>query len=480
MKLSASLSENIQQLNILFSIKKSFDFIHRDLYLGETKAYWLGINGFCKSEIMLKIFSDLQNIQFTKDLHIENLSKYMEAKIGYVQAEQVDNFDSIIKNVLSGASVLLVDGFETAVILDSRSHPARSVEEPDSERVSRGSRDGFVETLVFNTALIRRRIRNPKLTFEILTVGSDSKTDVAISYIDGAVDEQLLNHLKDKISSLTISALTMGAQSLEELLVKKKWWQPLPQIHFTERPDVACSFLLEGYLVVLVDNSPTTMIFPSNIFQFTQHPDDYYLNPSVGTYFRFMRFGCILLALLLMPVFLLLGMHSDSLSGDWQFLITDNLTPIRLFVHVLVIELGLNLFQYSTSLAPSVYSNSLGLIGGLLIGQIAVDLKWLSIESLFYGAATLFASISISSKEFIDAIRLYRLFLILATGFFDIYGFFIGLFLVLVSIATTKGFGNRSYFWPLFPLDWQALKTLLFRTPANKETSTANKNIPPE
>lgn len=474
MNLSPSLSKNIQQLNTLFSIEKSFDFIHRNLSLGETKAYWLGINGFCKSEIMLKIFSDLQNIQFTKDQHIDDLALYMEAKIGYVQAEQVDNFDSIIKNVLSGASVLLVDGFQTAVILDSRSYPARGVEEPDSERVSRGSRDGFVETLVFNTALIRRRIRNPKLTFEIHTVGSDSKTDVAISYIDGAVDEVLLNQLRDKISSLDISALTMGAQSLEELLIKKKWWRPLPQVHFTERPDVACSFLLEGYLIVLVDNSPTTMIFPCNIFQFTQHPDDYYLNPSVGSYFRFMRFGCILLALLLMPVFLLLGMHSELLPGEWQFLTSDKLTPTRLFVHVLVIELGLNLFQYSTALAPSVYSNSLGLIGGLLIGQIAVDLKWLSIESLFYGAATLFATISISSKEFIDALRLYRLFLILATGFFDFYGFFIGLFLVVLSVATTKGFGDRSYFWPLFPFDWQALKTLLFRCPAKTTTNTSS------
>lgn len=474
MNLSPSLSQNIQQLNTLFSIEKSFDFIHRNLSLGETKAYWLGINGFCKSEIMLKIFSDLQNIQFTKDQHIDDLALYMEAKIGYVQAEQVDNFDSIIKNVLSGASVLLVDGFQTAVILDSRSYPARGVEEPDSERVSRGSRDGFVETLVFNTALIRRRIRNPKLTFEIHTVGSDSKTDVAISYIDGAVDEVLLNQLRDKISSLDISALTMGAQSLEELLIKKKWWRPLPQVHFTERPDVACSFLLEGYLIVLVDNSPTTMIFPCNIFQFTQHPDDYYLNPSVGSYFRFMRFGCILLALLLMPVFLLLGMHSELLPGEWQFLTSDKLTPTRLFVHVLVIELGLNLFQYSTALAPSVYSNSLGLIGGLLIGQIAVDLKWLSIESLFYGAATLFATISISSKEFIDALRLYRLFLILATGFFDFYGFFIGLFLVVLSVATTKGFGDRSYFWPLFPFDWQALKTLLFRCPAKTTTNTSS------
>lgn len=473
MKLSFSLQENIRQLNTLFSIEKSFDFIHRNLYFGETPAYWLGINGFCKSEIMLRIFSDLQNIQFTKDQQIEDLTRYMEAKIGYVQAEKVDAYDQIIKNVLSGASVLLVDGFNIAIILDSRSYPARGIEEPDTEKVSRGSRDGFIETLVFNTALIRRRIRNPKLTFEILTVGSDSKTDVCIGYIEGIADHTLLCKLRDKISSLNISALTMGAKSLEELIIKKKWYQPLPQVRFTERPDVASSFILEGYLVVLVDNSPTAMIFPCSIFQFTQHPDDYYLNPSVGSYFRLMRFGCILLALLLMPVFLLLGMHSNLLPPDWQFLTSESLTPTRLFVHVLVIEFGLNLFQYASTLAPAAYSGSLGLIGGLLLGQIAVDLKWLSIEALFYGAATLFATISIASKEFIDALRLYRLFLVLATGLFDFYGFFAGLLLIIISAATTKGFGGNSYFWPLFPLDLPALKALLFRYPA--KTASGNK-----
>lgn len=471
MKLSTSLQENVTQLNDLFAIEKSFDFIHRNLYLGETPAYWLGINGFCKSEIMLKIFSDLQNFQFTKDQQIQNLTRYMEAKIGYVQAEQVDDFEPIIKNVLSGASVLLVEGFSIAVILDSRSYPARGIEEPDTEKVSIGSRDGFVETLVFNTALIRRRIRNPKLTFEILTVGSDSKTDVTIGYVGGHVNSTLLDQLRDKISSLDISALTMGAKSLEELLIPKKWYHPLPQVRYTQRPDVACSYLLEGYLVVLVDNSPTAMIFPCNIFQFTQHPDDYYLNPAVGSYFRFMRFGCMLLALLLMPTFLLLGMHNELLPPDWQFLSTESLTPTRLLVHILVIELGLNLFQYSSALAPNMYSGPLGLIGGLLIGQIAVDLKWLSIEALFYGAATLFATLSLSSKELIDALRLYRLFLILATGFFDFYGFIIGLLLVFLSAATTKTFGGNSYLWPLFPFDACALKSLLFRCSARRETN---------
>lgn len=487
MKLSTSLSANIRQLELIFPIGQSFDLITRNLYLGNTKAYWLGINGFCKNEILLKILSDLQNLQFTKDETIYNLKAYMSAKIGYIQAEQVTDSDVLIKNVLSGASVLLVDGFDTAVILDTRTYPARSIEEPDGERVTRGAKDGFVETLVFNTALIRRRIRNPKLTFEIHTIGTDSKTDVAIGYIGGHTDKDMLYKLQTYLDGIKVSSLTMGAKSLEELLIKKKWYQPLPQIRFTERPDVATSFLLEGYTCVLVDNSPTVMIFPCNIFQFTQNPDDYYQNPSVGSYFRFMRFACILISLFLMPLFLLFGLRPDLLPMEFKLITSGSPPPLALFIYVLAIELGLDLFKYSSALAPSGYSQSLGLIGGLLIGQIAVDLKWLNVEALFYGAATLLATVSITSKELSDALRLYRLFLVLLIGFggiLDFYGllvfgalwgFGIGTLLILISAATTKTFGGKSYFWPLFPFHFHALCTLLFRFPTPKAQNWENK-----
>lgn len=468
MQLSTSLPSNIRTLEEIFPIQKSFDLITRNLYLGKTPAYWLGINGFCRNEILLEIFSNLQNLHFSKDETIHDLTAYMASKIGYIQAEQVTDTDAIVKNVLSGASVLLVDGFDTAIILDARTYPARSIDEPDAERVTLGAKDGFVETLVFNTALIRRRIRNPELTFEIKTIGRDSKTDVVIGYVGNLADNDMLCKLRTQLDSLQVSALTMGAKSLEELLIKKKWYHPLPQVRYTQRPDVACSFLLEGYICVIVDNSPMVMIFPCNLFQFTQNPDDYYQTPAVGNYFRLMRFTCILVSLYLMPLFLLLAQKAPLLPPEIQVLTSGDVSKTALFVYVLVIELGLDLFKYSSGLAPDGYSQSLGLIGGLLIGEIAVQLKWLSIEALFYGAATLLATICISSKELSDAIRLYRLALVLATGFWELKGFLLMSVLIFLSIATTKTFGSRSYLWPLIPFDGHALSTLLFRYPTPK------------
>lgn len=461
--LSTNLDQNIAHLKTLFPIPKSFDIVTRDLYLGSTRAYWVGINGFCRTEVLQQIFSDLQNPLYMETPEIEEIKRYMNTRIGYAQATLVKDWDKITLNLLSGPSVLLIDGFDQAIILDTRTYPARSVEEPDTERVTRGSRDGFIETLLYNTNLIRRRIRSPKLTFEILTVGSVSQTDVALAYIDGEADAQLLKQLKTALRNLKITSLTMGAKSLEELLIPKSKWHPLPAMHLTERPDVACSFLSEGHVAVIVDNSPTVLILPNTIFQFTQSPEDYYKSTIVGTYFRFVRFLCIPVNLLLLPVFLLITVYYPQLSAQLKLLSTQDLPGPTIIFYVLAVELLLDLFKYSTSLSSSRFSGSLSIIGGLIIGEIAVDLNWASPEILFYASMTLLTTLALSSIEFADGIKVYRMFLIVATAIFGPWGFWIGCGLVVLSILTTPTFAGRSYFWPLVPFNWKALKTLLFR-----------------
>lgn len=468
MQLSTDIEKNIQQAASIFPIGSSFDIITRELYLGQTRGYWIGINGMCKTDILQQIFSDLQNPLYMKDDQVVDIRRYMDAKIGYAQASLVDNWEDIVRNVLSGPSVLFIDGFSQAILLDVRNYPARGIGEPDIEKVTRGARDGFVETMLFNTNLIRRRIRSPKLTFEISSVGTESKTDVAVAYMKGNVNEALLGKIKKTLSSLAVSSLTMGSKSLEELLVKKRWFNPLPSIHVTERPDVACSFLLEGHILIIVDNSPTVIILPCTIFQFTQSPEDYYKNPLVGSYFRTVRFGCIFVSLLLMPFFLLIAAYYPEISEKYHLLSSGTIPPWTMVFYVLVVEFILDLFKYSASLSSSRFSGSLSIVGGLIIGDIAVRLNWASMEVLFYAAITLLTSLSLSSIEFSDGIRAYRIFLILATGCLGIWGFAGGLILILISVLTTPTFAGMSYFWPLFPFNWNALKTLILRYPTSK------------
>ena len=464
-KLSSQIDENIETAKEILPIGTSFDMITRDLFLGETRGYWIGINGFCRTEILQQIFSDLQNPLYMKDSCIEDIRHYMNAKIGYAQVSLTEDWDEIVKNILSGPSVLLIDGFEQAIIMDVRTYPARGIDEPDTEKVTRGSRDGFVETMLFNTNLIRRRIRSPRLTFEVKSVGTESKTDVAIAYVKGSVNEELLDTLRKKLDSLEVTSLTMGTKSLEELLVHKRWYNPLPSLHSTERPDVACSYLMEGYILLVVDNSPETLILPCTIFQFTQSPEDYYKSPVVGNYFRLVRFGCIFISLLLMPLFLLITAYYPELSDKWKLLTSGRIPPINLIFYVLIVEFGLDLFKNSASLSSSRFSGSLSIVGGLIIGDIAVSLNWATVEVLFYASITLLTSVALSSMEFGDAIRVYRIFIILMTAVFRLWGFIGGLILALLSVITTPTFAGASYFWPLYPFNWAALKTLLLRYP---------------
>ena len=465
MELSSSLEKNIEQIQSVFPIPQSFDIVTRRLFLGETKAYWIGINGFCRVELLQQIFSDLQNPIYMKDNRIEDIERYMNAKIGYAQASLSGSWEDIISNILSGPSALFIDGFAQAIMIDVRTYPARSVSEPDTERVTLGARDGFVETMLFNTNLIRRRIRSPRLTFEMQSIGAESKTDVAIAYLDNNVNHEFLARLKQSLTGLSVTSLTMGAKSLEELLVKKRWFHPLPCMHYTERPDVACSFLMEGHIVVIVDNSPSVLILPCTVFQFMQSPEDYYKSPVVGTYFRLIRFLCIPVSLLLLPVFLLVTGCFPDTARAWGLLSGGGLTRERMFFYILAVEFLLDLFKYSSSLSSGKFSGSLSIVGGLIIGDVAVSLNWASADVLFYAAATLLASLSMADTEFADAVRLYRILLLLGTGFLGLGGFLACLGLTLLSAATTPTFGGMSYFWPLFPFNKKALGRLLFRSP---------------
>lgn len=468
MLLTTHLEENIALFKKLLPIGKSFDLVTRDLYLGQTPAYFITINGMCRTEVLQKIFSDLQNPLYMQNTTIEQIQSFIAGKIGYAQVELCSDVDKILRQLLSGPSVLLIEGSAQAVLLDARSYQTRSVEEPETEHVIRGARDGFVETLLFNTNLIRRRIRSPRLTFEILSIGEDSKTDVSLAYLDNIADLDLLDKIRYELKKLQVTSLTMGSKSLEELLLHKHWFHPLPAIHSTERPDVASSYLMEGHILILVDNSPAVLILPCSLFQFTQSPADYYNNPLTGCYFRLVRFLCIPISLFLLPVFYLIAAHYQDFAIKYRLLSSDDTTWLKLTIFIFAAEFLLDLFKYSSAHSAPGFSGSLSIIGGLIIGDVAVQLQWVTTEVLFYAAATLLATLSLASIELGEGLRLYRMFLLITTACFGVWGFGIGAALVLLSVVTTPTFGKMSYLWPLIPFHWGALKTLLFRYPTFK------------
>lgn len=461
--LSFSLDENISIIKNILPIGKSFDIIAREIYLGDTRAYYIGINGMCDNEVMQQILSGMQNEKINN-----NLSEYLKNTVTYGQVSTSHYPEEIVKNILSGPAAILVDGADEAIIIDLRKYPVREVSEPENEKILKGSKDGFVESLLRNSNLIRRRVRNPRLTFEKITIGSDNKTDVAIAYIQGTASEKLVNSVTEAVKKVKADTLTLSSNSLKELIVKKRWYNPMPSFRITERPDVAGSYLTEGYVLIIADNSPLVIVAPGNVFQFAQSPEDYYRNPITGNTFRFLRSISILISVYLLPVYLLINAYMPDIALKLEAVSgqsgeASQFGIFTLICYVIFAEFALEMLEYSAAHIPENLVTPVSIVGGILIGEIAVNMKWFSEEVLFYSAITLLTTLIINSSEFADALRIYRMLIIIMTGAFSTAGLIIASILVILSVVTTPTVGNASYIWPLYPFDAKALYALLVR-----------------
>jgi len=317
-KMSASLSENMNYLNQRLCVDTNFDIVYRVIRIGGREACIYFIDGFCKDELMQKMLQYFMDL--TEEEMPANAHEMSKANLPYVEVDLQDNWEQIIYFVMSGVFALFIDGYDRCLLIDSRTYPSRSVEEPEKDKVLRGSKDGFVETIVFNTALIRRRIRSTQLRMEMLHAGNSSKTDIVLCYMEERVDHAFLSLIKERIKHIEVDALTMNQESLAECLYQRKWYNPFPKFKFTERPDTASAQILEGDIVILVDNSPSAMIAPTSIFDVVEEADDYYFPPITGTYLRLSRFIIAILTYILTPTFLLFMQHPEWIPAGFEFI----------------------------------------------------------------------------------------------------------------------------------------------------------------
>lgn len=464
MNIHKKLAENIAAIERLLPLKNSFDLIGRSFDVGDTPAYLLFVDGFAKDDIMVHVLKELQG---TKPEIPKTAPELLLKRISYIETSQTDDLIHGIDMVLCGQIFLLIDGAQQGILIDAREYPVRSPSESHIEKVTRGPRDDLVETIVFNTALIRRRIRDRALAFEMHTVGSSSKTDVAIGYIGSLVDSHLLDLVRSRVKNMDVPALTMGEKSLEELLMKKKWYNPLPRFRFSERPDTIAAHLLEGHIILLVDTSPTALILPTSVFYFTQYIEDYYQNPLVGTITRFLRFGATLVATFAVPLYLLLCMYGKP---SWlSFLIPppDQTGSLPLFIQLILLELGLEGLKMSSLHTPQNLEAAFSIIGGLILGDFAVTIGVLCTQSIFLSVSSAVANHCVPNPEMGGAVRIFRWLLLILSGLLGIWGFAVGCAALLTLLLTTRTFdGRMRYLWPLLPFNAKALAHLLFRYPA--------------
>lgn len=459
-----TLKQTMEHVREKLGIGTTFDVIEREFSLGERAAVAYFVDGFIKDKVTLDIITRLQLIK-RADLSPLTADKLQQHLIAYAEMDIVDTLDDAIQQILSGPLVLFVDGLRQAIVIDVREYPVRSIEEPDLEKVTRGSHEGFVETVIFNTALVRRRLRDPYLRFEHMTVGTRSKTDVAIGYIQDIADPKLIETVKDRIENASIDALPMGSKTLEPFIVKRPW-NPLPRVRYTERPDVAVAHLLEGHVIVIVDTTPMVFILPVTFFHFFEHAEEFFQSPIIGTYLRLVRIAAFWVSTFLTPVWLALYLAKDGLGGGLSFIGPKEASSVPIIAQFFILELGIDLIRMALIHTPNALSTSLGIVGAILLGDLAVAVGLFVPETILYTAIVAIGYFAIPSIEFGYAIRLYRYSLLLLAALFKIPGMIAGAIFGFLFLALSRSI-DTPFLWPLVPFHGPSLLRAIVRLPAS-------------
>jgi len=457
-------------MDTLLRVEESFDLIRRPLQVGKTRMVMYYVDGFVQTASMQKLLMHLMTVKDFGHGKAGDAARFSETNMPTVEVEATDSVDTLILMTLSGCCAFLCEGFGAeALVVDLRTYPARQASEPENDRVMRGSRDGFVETLIFNTAMIRRRIRDTALTVEYLNVGSSSRTDMALIYMNGKADGEYVRKLRGKLSTLHTDSLVLGHQSVAESLIPTNWWNPFPKIRMTERPDAAAASLLEGSIILLCDNSPEAMIFPTSVFDFLQETDDFYFPPLTGSYLRILRIFVFAATVILTPLWYLLLQHPEWIPPWLSVIVPAEPGALPILAQLILVEFALDGLKLAALNTPNMLSNSLSVVGGLLLGDFAVTVGWLSPDVILYMAFVGIANFTQSSYVLGYAFKYLRVMTLLLTAVLDVWGFALGCVLSLVLIALNKtANGKRSYLYPLIPFNGRAMSRLLFRR--RKET----------
>ena len=456
---------NLQIISDALRSEQSFDLVKRDLIIADRKAALFFIDGLLKDDITEKILEF-----FYKNVKTENFKSalyFAQSSVPYVEVEVTSDLKKICTDVLSGISALITEGFTEVILLDTRTYPQRSTSEPDNDKVLRGSRDGFVETLINNTALIRRRIRDTNLTVKAYSVGTQSHTDVAVIYMENKVDKKLLANLDKRLKSIDVPSLTMNQQSLVEALYKNLWYNPFPKVKHTERPDTTASAILDGNIVILVDNAPSALLLPTSIFDVLEEADDYYFPPVTGTYLKLARYFITIVTMLITPLWLLALQNPDCCPELFRFVLLDEPQNIPVFWQLILMEVGIDGLRLAALNTPNSLTTPLSIIGAIALSEFAVESGWVSMEAILYMALVTVANFTQPNFELGYSFKFCRVLLLVMTYIFNVWGFIIAFIINLVLLCTNRTLSSKIYLYPLVPFNGKEFlrKILRIRNP---------------
>lgn len=470
-KISNDYRENVRVLDGLLGVGRSCDMVSQDYLIGGRRARLWVVDGFGSDSILERMGAFWLTLKPENVVGLTEMQDFLDRYITFSESNVTFDISDAVTSVFLGKSLLAVEGLAGVALMDAKGYPSRSVHEPPDGKVLRGSHDGFVEAVVPNMALLRRRIRDPHLTMEGHKVGSRTHNDAVLCYLDDKVDQDLLRKLRGKLLGLDVRSLSMAQESLAEAIRPKQWYNPFPKVRYTERPDAAAASIMEGSIVLMVDNSPSVMILPTGFFDFTQESNDYYFPPLVGTYLRVLRVTVFLLSLFITPAWYLMVSEPNRLPGWLNFLSSPEPVSLSLLSQLLVVEFLIDVLKLASLNTPDSLSNSFSMLGALVLGDFAVQAGWLGPEVLVYMAFVSVAGFAQPSYELGYAFKLLRVALLLVTAAFDVWGFCLGVVGIFILLCTTKPLVGKGYLYPLVPFNGKALLRLLVREPISRDNT---------
>lgn len=441
-KISSNLQQNIEFIEKRF--EHCADAVHKKMMIaGSTyPIYVVYMDSMIDRDIVEGFI--LKSLMFQLDQVPEAGPMQYIKDYGMISADvkMLDDMEEIIVNVLSGNTAVFGANDHQAIVISGKSFPGRGVQSAESEVTVRGPKDSFTESVRANTVLVRRRIRDTKLKTEQLKIGVRTKTDVALMYMDDLVQKDVLKRLKHQLQNFAVDSI-LDSGMLEQF-IEKKWYSPFPQFQSTERPDKTAASILEGRIAVIVDNSPVVLLLPTTLNCFFQAADDYYNRWGIVCFTRLLRYAAALIAMALPGFYIAAAtFHPEIFPTSLALSLAASRqgVPFSLAVEILLMELAFELLREAGIRLPGPMGGALGIVGGLIIGQAAVDANIVSPVVVIVVALTALASFTIPNEPFASAFRLIKFVLIILGAFLGILGFVLGMLVVVIHLSGLESFG---------------------------------------
>jgi hypothetical protein len=454
------------------ALGNSPDVVFRNLLIGKrkVKAVLVFISGLADTasiaeNVLKSLTFEIRSEDLTRseeiDLELikENILSVAEITVEY-------NFEQLLKHILLGDSVLLIDGLETALVIFARSNAGfRTIGEPASEALIRGPREGFIEKLQVNRSMVRRKLRSPKLKFQELTIGTISQTSVCIAYLDGIADKQLINEVLERLSRIKIDGI-LESGYLEELIMDAPY-SPFPTVRTTERPDTVAACLLEGKVAILVDGTPYVLIVPGTFIEFLQSNEDYYQSYIFVLAIRVLRYISFFITLFLPSMYIaILTFHQEMLPSTLALSLSASRQgiPFPAFVEALIMEVAFEILREAGLRLPRPVGQSVSIVGALVIGEAAVRAGIVSPAMVIIVSTTAIASFTIPGFSLGIAVRLLRFPIMALSASLGLYGLIVAGFALFVHMSTLRSFGVP-YLAPIAPANLPGQKDVFIRAP---------------